>query len=75
MKYFLKEMNKISGEIGLERTNFASVHGLMNCRNISTARDVGQLSHEIMKIELVKKIVKTKTYTANIILTDKSVRK
>lgn len=75
MKYFLKEMNKISGEIGLVRTNFVSVHGLMNYRNISTARDVGQLSHVILKIKLVRKIVKTKPYTANIILTDKSVRK
>lgn len=67
-------MNKISGEIGLERTNFASVHGLMNYRNISTARDIGQLSYFIMKIELVRKIVKTKTYTANIISPEKNIR-
>ena len=46
----------------------------MNYRNISTARDVGQISQVIMKIKLVRKILKTKTYTANIILNDKSIR-
>jgi len=41
---FVKEMNKFSGELGLEKTNFAVVHGLMNKNNISTASDIAYLS-------------------------------
>jgi D-alanyl-D-alanine carboxypeptidase len=37
-------MNKFSGELGLEKTNFAVVHGLMNKNNISTASDIAYLS-------------------------------
>ena len=60
IKFFIKEMNKLSSQIGLERTNFASVHGLINCKNISTARDMALLACYIMSIDLVREIVKTK---------------
>ena len=52
IRFFLKEMNKLSHEIGLERTNFASVHGLINSKNVSTARDIGLLACFTMKIQL-----------------------
>lgn len=67
-------MNKLSSEIGLERTNFASVHGLINCKNISTAKDMAVLSCYIMNISLVREIVKTKFYTANIITKEYTLR-
>ena len=68
---FLKEMNKLSCERGLEKTNFASVHGLITCKNISTAKDMAVLSCFIMNISLVRDIVKTKLYTAFIRTKDK----
>ena len=58
-------MNKVSGEIGLERTNFASVHGLANWKNISTARDMAILGAEVMNT--ASDIVGCKSYKANII--------
>lgn len=41
-------MNKLSAEKGLERTNFASVHGLVNSKNISTAKDMAYLGYILM---------------------------
>lgn len=41
-------MNRLAGEIGLEKTNFASVNGLMNRNNISTAKDIAYLSCKAM---------------------------
>ena len=42
-------MNKTASEIGMEKTNFASVHGLMNYKNISTARDMAILGNYKVK--------------------------
>jgi D-alanyl-D-alanine carboxypeptidase len=41
-------MNKHSAEIGLSRSNFASVHGLVNKSNISTAKDMAILGMTLM---------------------------
>lgn len=54
MKLFIKDMNRLSAEIGLERTNFACVHGLANKNNISSAKDIAYLSYIAMQNELVR---------------------
>ena len=64
-------MNRLAGEIGLERTNFASVHGLINKSNISTAKDMAWLSYTLMRDELIAQIVGTQEYTGSIICSDK----
>jgi len=62
---FIKEMNKFGAEIGLEQSNFAVCHGLMNKNNISTARDIGFLSCLAMKNESFKSIVATSVYSCS----------
>ena len=74
IKYFIKEMNKNAAEIGLERSNFASTHGLPNKNNISTVRDIALLSHILMKDSLVREIVGTRLHTARIKTIDKEIR-
>jgi D-alanyl-D-alanine carboxypeptidase len=45
-------MNLLAAEIMMEQTNFASVHGMINKDNISTAKDMAYLSCVAMKDEL-----------------------
>lgn len=47
--YFIKEMNKKARELKLTRTTYASVHGMSNRYNVSTASDVAQLSAIALK--------------------------
>lgn len=37
---FIREMNKLSSKIGMQKTNYANSHGLMNCDNKSCAYDL-----------------------------------
>ena len=46
----------------LTSTFFDSPHGLMNIQNYSCAYDMCKLSCFAMKIDIFRKIVKTKTY-------------
>ena len=59
-------MNRVAAEIGLERTNFACVHGLSNKSNISTARDIAYLCCIAMREKLFAKIVKTKEFVVEV---------
>ena len=74
IRIFTKEMNRLAGEIGLEKTNFASVNGLMNKFNISTAKDIAFLSCVAMEDPLFRQIVKAKTYISHIKSRDSTVR-
>ena len=56
---FIKEMNRTANSIGMEMTYFASVHGLMNNRNISTASDIGLLSSKAYFLLIFRTVVKT----------------
>lgn len=42
----------------MDRTIFASVHGLPNRMNVSCAKDIGALSYAAMKVEKFRDIVK-----------------
>ncbi|EAS03429.2 D-alanyl-D-alanine carboxypeptidase family protein (macronuclear) [Tetrahymena thermophila SB210] len=73
MNIFIKEMNKQAQKVGLERTNYACVHGLSNKYNTSTAKDVGLLSCIVMKHPLIQKVVNTKEYeTVDVLDQEKS---
>ncbi|KAL4432124.1 hypothetical protein ABPG74_014378 [Tetrahymena malaccensis] len=73
MNIFLKEMNKQAQKVGLEKTNYACVHGLSNKYNTSTAKDVGLLSCIVMKHPLIQKVVNTKEYeTVDVLDQEKS---
>jgi len=65
VKYFLKEMNENAHKLKMSSTHFDSPHGLMNVSNLSTAYDMARLSSVAMKIPLLAKIVKTRTYQCN----------
>lgn len=56
---FIKEMNRMANSIGMEMTYFASVHGLANVRNISTASDIGLLSSKAHNLLNFRTVVKT----------------
>ncbi len=61
--FFLKEMNKKAIHFGLEKTHFASVHGLMNKMNISTAKDIALLSSYAMENSTFRALVSTLNYS------------
>ena len=55
-------MNKIAKKIGLNNSNFASVHGMNNPQNISCAEDLALLCTYAMKNKTFRKIVQTHKY-------------
>ena len=55
-------MNKMSQKVGLEMTHFASVHGMANRFNISTAKDVGILCCKTTNNQLFKKVISTQEH-------------
>lgn len=62
IKQFLREMNRQAQELGMTRTNYASVHGLSNAKNVSTARDIGLLCCVAMREPLFCQLVSCQQY-------------
>jgi len=62
---FVDLMNKKAKEIGLENTNFTNPVGLdgVDGSNYSTVSDLYTLSNQVMKNNILRNIVRTKTYT------------
>jgi D-alanyl-D-alanine carboxypeptidase len=62
---FVDLMNSKADEIGLENTNFTNPVGLdgANGSNYSTVWDLYKLSNQIMKNNILRNIVRTKTHT------------
>lgn len=59
---FLKEMNRLSWNIGMSSSNFANPHGLANPSNYSTALDLCKLCTYAMKNPQFRAIVNTQEY-------------
>lgn len=59
---FLKEMNRLSWELGMCSSNFANPHGLSNQANYSTALDLCKLCCHAMKNPLFRSIVNTQQH-------------
>jgi D-alanyl-D-alanine carboxypeptidase (penicillin-binding protein 5/6) len=57
-------MNRLAQSLGLTKTHFASVHGLANRNNFSTAKDMGQLACAAQSSELFKRVASTVSYEA-----------
>jgi D-alanyl-D-alanine carboxypeptidase len=55
-------MNTKAKEIGMNKTNYANSHGLMNQNNKSCAYDIAILCDYAMRNELFRTIVKCKHY-------------
>ena len=55
-------MNRVAKKIGLNNSNFASVHGMNNQQNISCAEDLAFLCAFAMKNQTFRKIVQTQKY-------------
>lgn len=55
-------MNKTAKDLKLTKTSFANPHGLANSLNVSSARDMIELSKYACKNEYFKKIVNTEEY-------------
>ncbi len=61
-KLFVKEMNRIATELGLQETCFVNPHGLSNFYNKSSARDVAKLASLAMHDEYFRSVVKCKRH-------------
>ena len=59
---FLREMNRLSWDIGMAGSNFANPHGLANPSNYSTALDLCKICTHSMKNPQFRAIVNTQTY-------------
>ena len=55
-------MNKLAKELRLRKTNFANPHGLANSLNVSSARDMLELSKYAYKNAFFRKIINTQEY-------------
>ena len=72
---FLRRMNKKAAEMGLSGTHYANPHGLTNSKNVSTAKDVANLSRIAMMSFEFRQIVKTKHYSCEITSADNALRR
>jgi D-alanyl-D-alanine carboxypeptidase len=63
---FVGEMNQLAADLGLTNTQFQNPVGLNEDGHFSTARDLSVLAAEIMKQDLLRKIVSTSVYELSI---------
>jgi len=63
VKLFVEEMNKTAGLLGMQNTSFSNPHGMCVLGCTSTISDIGIISSQAMKINLIKHIVKKKKYS------------
>lgn len=59
---FLREMNRLSWQLGMGSSNFANPHGLANPANYSTALDLCKLCGHAMKNPIFRAIVSTQAH-------------
>lgn len=64
VRFFLREMNRVAREFGMNDTNYTNPHGLPDMLNLSTAKDQGELSLRALKDSTFREIVNTQRYTA-----------
>ena len=63
---FIGEMNRKAKALGMEKTNYANSHGLVNSANKSCALDLALLCEYAMRNNEFKKIVSSKFYSTEI---------
>jgi hypothetical protein len=59
---YLGEMNKISKQIGMNRSKWVNPHGLSNKENRTTMEDMCILCQAVMRNQYIRHIVNTKYY-------------
>jgi D-alanyl-D-alanine carboxypeptidase (penicillin-binding protein 5/6) len=57
--HFIKQMNDLAGDIGLNSTHFKNPHGLPDENHKTTARDLASLAYQAFREPLFEKIVST----------------
>jgi D-alanyl-D-alanine carboxypeptidase len=67
VKHFILEMNKIAKELHLPSSSFANPHGLMQKKNLSTARDIAKVTCFAMKNKKFREIVDTRQFTSEVL--------
>jgi len=63
VKLFVEEMNKTATMLGMGNTTFSNPHGMCVMGNNSTISDIGIISSQAMKINLIRHIVKKTKYS------------
>ncbi|CAD8206671.1 unnamed protein product [Paramecium pentaurelia] len=67
---FLDQMNKHAISIKMENTNYSSVHGLNDEKNVSCPNDISKLIEKCIQLEVFLEIITTKIFKTHA-LTDK----
>ena len=65
-------MNLLAQQLNLKNSNFVNPHGLSCKMNRSCALDVGILSKMVIRNDILKEIVKKKSY--KVLITDENVK-
>ncbi|CAD8184297.1 unnamed protein product [Paramecium octaurelia] len=67
---FLDQMNKHASSIKMENTNYSSVHGLNDEKNVSCPHDISKLIERCIQLDVFLEIITTKIFKTHA-LTDK----
>mmetsp|Transcript_30248 Transcript_30248/g.53531 ORF Transcript_30248/g.53531 Transcript_30248/m.53531 type:complete len:301 (-) Transcript_30248:77-979(-) len=59
---FVKHMNRLASQLGLQQSKFCNPHGLSNKGNVSTARDLGRLAAYLLNDGIASVIVSCREY-------------
>jgi D-alanyl-D-alanine carboxypeptidase (penicillin-binding protein 5/6) len=60
---FVEQMNVLAKQLHLDNSTFTNVSGLDHESQLTTARDLAILAHELMKDPILREIVKKQSYT------------
>jgi D-alanyl-D-alanine carboxypeptidase len=63
VEVFVKHMNRLAVQLGLQQSTFCNPHGLAHKGNVSTARDLGRLAAYLLNDELASSIVNCRDYS------------
>lgn len=63
VEVFVKHMNRLAVQLGLQHSKFCNPHGLSHKGNTSTARDLGRLGAYLLNDELGSAIVSCREYS------------
>ncbi len=61
-RLFVDEMNVAANSLGLKRAHYENTHGLSHEKHLISASDLVRLTREAMKLELFRKLAKTRQF-------------
>ena len=62
---FLRKMNELANELGMEHTQFSNAHGCGKRNTTSTIEDLKSLCQAALKSSFFREVIKTRFYTTS----------